>query len=117
MPLKYPATRQPKPWCCPPRGGQPPSSASGEKSSDRPRWCVCIQVGSQPVAKQCGGSALSDESPGHGVASADVVHSRQWEETEAIAPAGGIRASIDDMARLVQTLIDGSAPGIAALDP
>lgn len=36
---------------------------------------------------------------------------------EALAPAGGIRASIGDMGRLVQALLDGSAPGLAALDP
>jgi CubicO group peptidase (beta-lactamase class C family) len=36
---------------------------------------------------------------------------------EALAPAGGIRASIGDMARLVQALLDGSAPGTSALDP
>ncbi|MEV0384997.1 serine hydrolase domain-containing protein [Nonomuraea sp. NPDC050643] len=36
---------------------------------------------------------------------------------EAIGPAGGIRASIQDMARLMAALLDGSAPGIAALDP
>lgn len=36
---------------------------------------------------------------------------------EALAPAGGIRASIRDMARLTQALLDGSAPGISALDP
>jgi CubicO group peptidase (beta-lactamase class C family) len=36
---------------------------------------------------------------------------------EALAPAGGIRATIGDMARLTEALLDGSAPGIAALDP
>jgi CubicO group peptidase (beta-lactamase class C family) len=36
---------------------------------------------------------------------------------EAVAPAGGIRASIGDMASLVQALLDGTAPGVAALDP
>lgn len=36
---------------------------------------------------------------------------------EALGPAGGIRASIQDMARLAVALLDGSAPGIAALDP
>ncbi|WP_440067247.1 serine hydrolase domain-containing protein [Streptosporangium sp. OZ121] len=36
---------------------------------------------------------------------------------EAIGPAGGIRASIEDMARLTSALLDGTAPGIAALDP
>jgi CubicO group peptidase (beta-lactamase class C family) len=36
---------------------------------------------------------------------------------EALAPAGGIRASTGDMARLTQALLDGSAPGVSALDP
>jgi CubicO group peptidase (beta-lactamase class C family) len=36
---------------------------------------------------------------------------------EAVAPAGGIRSSIGDMAKLAQALLDGSAPGRAALDP
>ena len=36
---------------------------------------------------------------------------------EAVAPAGGVRASIGDMARLVQALLNGSAPGLGALDP
>lgn len=36
---------------------------------------------------------------------------------EALGPAGGIRASVDDLATLVGALLDGSAPGVAALDP
>jgi CubicO group peptidase (beta-lactamase class C family) len=36
---------------------------------------------------------------------------------EAIGPAGGIRAGIDDMAQLVRALLEETAPGIAALDP
>jgi len=36
---------------------------------------------------------------------------------EAIAPAGGIRSTIGDMARLTEALLDGSAPGVSALDP
>lgn len=36
---------------------------------------------------------------------------------EALGPAGGIRASIEDMARLTSALLDRTAPGIAALDP
>lgn len=36
---------------------------------------------------------------------------------EAVAPAGGIRATIGDMATLTSALLNGSAPGIAALDP
>ena len=36
---------------------------------------------------------------------------------EAMGPAGGIRSTADDLGRLVQALLDGSAPGVAALDP
>jgi CubicO group peptidase (beta-lactamase class C family) len=36
---------------------------------------------------------------------------------EAVGPAGGIRSSIGDLARLVAALLDGTAPGTAALDP
>lgn len=36
---------------------------------------------------------------------------------DAIGPAGGVRASIADLAVLVSALLDGSAPGIGALDP
>lgn len=43
--------------------------------------------------------------------------SRQPWVGEALGPAGGIRATIGDMAALVRALLDGSAPGISALDP
>jgi CubicO group peptidase (beta-lactamase class C family) len=36
---------------------------------------------------------------------------------EAIAPAGGIRATIDTMRSFLQSLLDGTSPGISALDP
>lgn len=36
---------------------------------------------------------------------------------EALGPAGGIRSTITDMARLAAALLDGSAPGVAALEP
>lgn len=36
---------------------------------------------------------------------------------EAIAPAGGVRMSIDDAAALAAALLKGRAPGAAALDP
>ncbi|TDC10993.1 class A beta-lactamase-related serine hydrolase [Nonomuraea longispora] len=36
---------------------------------------------------------------------------------EAMGPAGGIRATIGAMARLIAGLLDGSAPGTHALDP
>jgi CubicO group peptidase (beta-lactamase class C family) len=35
----------------------------------------------------------------------------------AVGPAGGIRSSITDLARLVSALIEGGAPGMSALDP
>lgn len=35
----------------------------------------------------------------------------------AIAPAGGVRASAHDLGLLLAALVDGSAPGIAALEP
>ncbi len=35
----------------------------------------------------------------------------------ALAPAGGVRSSITDLARLVGALLDGSSPGVGALDP
>ena len=34
---------------------------------------------------------------------------------EALAPAGGIRATITDMSVLLRALLDGTAPGILAL--
>ncbi|MEV1005755.1 serine hydrolase domain-containing protein [Streptomyces sp. NPDC049881] len=36
---------------------------------------------------------------------------------EGIGPAGGIRASITSMARFAAAVLDGRAPGVAALDP
>jgi CubicO group peptidase (beta-lactamase class C family) len=36
---------------------------------------------------------------------------------EALAPAGGIRATVEDLTVLLKALLDGSAPGIGALDP
>lgn len=35
----------------------------------------------------------------------------------AIGPAGGIRASVEALAVLARSLLDGTAPGVAALDP
>ncbi|NUT95789.1 MAG: beta-lactamase family protein [Saccharothrix sp.] len=36
---------------------------------------------------------------------------------EALAPAGGIRTTITDLARLTESLLNGTAPGTAALTP
>ncbi len=36
---------------------------------------------------------------------------------EALGPAGGIRSTAADLGRLLRGLLDGSAPGVAALDP
>lgn len=35
----------------------------------------------------------------------------------ALGPAGGVRASIRDLGRLIEALLDATAPGVAALDP
>lgn len=35
----------------------------------------------------------------------------------ALGPAGGVRASIRDLGRLIEALLDGTAPGLAALEP
>ncbi len=36
---------------------------------------------------------------------------------EGLGPAGGIRSTAADLGRLLHALLDGSAPGVAALDP
>jgi hypothetical protein len=36
---------------------------------------------------------------------------------EALGPAGGVRASVGDMALLLGSLLSGSAPGMGALEP
>lgn len=36
---------------------------------------------------------------------------------EALGPAGGVRSSISDLVRLTTALLDGSVPGIGALEP
>lgn len=36
---------------------------------------------------------------------------------EALGPAGGTRATAGDLGRLLQALLDGTAPGVRALDP
>jgi len=36
---------------------------------------------------------------------------------EALGPAGGIRSTIADMTRLAAALLDGTAPGVAAIEP
>jgi CubicO group peptidase (beta-lactamase class C family) len=36
---------------------------------------------------------------------------------EAIAPAGGIRATIDTMRGFLRSILDGTVPGVSALDP
>jgi CubicO group peptidase (beta-lactamase class C family) len=52
-----------------------------------------------------------------------VVGRDRWGRTvepwtgEALAPAGGVRATIGSMALLVRALLDGTAPGVSALEP
>jgi CubicO group peptidase (beta-lactamase class C family) len=53
-----------------------------------------------------------------------AVEGSSWSRTrrepwtgEALGPAGGIRSSIADMARLTAAILDGTAPGTDALEP
>jgi CubicO group peptidase (beta-lactamase class C family) len=60
---------------------------------------------------------VEDLRPGALLGTSRLGRPQQAWTGEALAPAGGIRASIDDMGRFTAALLDGSAPGIAALDP
>jgi len=62
-------------------------------------------------------SAPEDLRPDAVIGRSRTGRVRQPWTGEAIGPAGGIRASIHDVARLAAALLDGSAPGTAALDP
>jgi CubicO group peptidase (beta-lactamase class C family) len=44
-------------------------------------------------------------------------HRREPWTGEAIGPAGGIRSTVGDLATLALSLLNGTAPGVAALDP
>jgi CubicO group peptidase (beta-lactamase class C family) len=48
--------------------------------------------------------------------SASGIAQQPW-SLAAFAPAGGIRSTVGDMARYVRALLDGTAPGAAAMDP
>lgn len=61
-------------------------------------------------------------TPGELRAGAVVGHNRRGRVQEpwtgaALGPAGGIRSSITDLAALVSALLDGTAPGLGALEP
>ncbi|WP_158277176.1 serine hydrolase domain-containing protein [Serinibacter arcticus] len=55
--------------------------------------------------------------PGAMVGTTGRGRSREPWVGEGIGPAGGVRATITDAARLVQALLDGDAPGLSALRP
>lgn len=59
----------------------------------------------------------ADLRPGALIGTSRFGAARQPWTGEAIGPAGGIRATIGAMAGLTAALLDGSAPGIGALDP
>ena len=61
--------------------------------------------------------SAADLRPGALLGTSRLGRPQQAWTGEALAPAGGIRASIEDMGRFTLALLDGSAPGIAALDP
>ena len=48
--------------------------------------------------------------------SAAGKHQQAW-TINAYAPAGGVRSTPEDMARYTRALLDGSAPGLGALEP
>lgn len=56
---------------------------------------------------------LHDPTTGY---SATGVPQEAW-SIAAFAPAGGIRSTIGDMGKYVRALLDGTAPGAAAMDP
>ncbi|MEU6860346.1 serine hydrolase domain-containing protein [Glycomyces sp. NPDC046736] len=71
-----------------------------------------------PLGLDCYAPATpADLRPGALTGTSRRGRPRQAWTGEAVAPAGGIRASITAMARLTQALLDGTAPGIRALDP
>ena len=86
-----------------PDAATPTSSATGSPD----RWGCRGRTPRRPL-QSCG------PPPCRGAAAPGVQE--PW-TGEAIAPAGGLRAPITDLARLVAALLDGSAPGLAALDP
>ncbi|WP_022873090.1 serine hydrolase domain-containing protein [Nesterenkonia alba] len=76
------------------------------------------------LAEPMGLERFTVPAPGEGEASAEAVQGREasgrtqqaWDDA-GYAPAGGIRADAQSMARLAEALLNGSAPGVAALDP
>lgn len=60
---------------------------------------------------------LDDLRPGALLGTSRLGRPQQPWTGEALAPAGGIRATIEDMGRFTLALLDGTAPGLAALDP
>ncbi|GAB3813893.1 serine hydrolase [Kribbella italica] len=63
-------------------------------------------------------ATLDQLQPGALIGTSRSGRTRQPWTGEAFGPAGGIRGSIRDLARLAAALLlDGSAPGVAALDP
>jgi CubicO group peptidase (beta-lactamase class C family) len=93
--------------------GQALAAASGLDYSDLVRTRIAEPLHLSPFYAP---SSPADLLPG-----ALAGHQRRREvdpwASEAIAPAGGIRASITAMAGLARSLLDGTAPGVAALDP
>lgn len=59
-----------------------------------------------------------NELPETSVQGRDRAGRRQQAWTgEALGPAGGVRASIDDMGKLLAAILAGKAPGLGALEP
>lgn len=72
----------------------------------------------EPLDLEFSVPATADQlRPGAIIGRSRLGQSREPWTGEAIGPAGGIRASITAMARFAAAVLDGRAPGIAALDP
>lgn len=89
------------------------AAAAGTSYSDLVHGRIAGPLGLAPFyATRSAADLPAGALPGH--AGRRVVD--PW-ASEALAPAGGVRASIGAMAGLVSALLSGTAPGAAALDP
>ncbi|MCV7420056.1 beta-lactamase family protein [Mycobacterium yunnanensis] len=58
-----------------------------------------------------------DQPPGALTGWSASGHGEEAWSMNAYAPAGGVRSTLDDMARYAAALLDGAAPGVDALEP
>jgi CubicO group peptidase (beta-lactamase class C family) len=90
------------------------AAAAGTSYAELLRTRIAEPLGLDPFYTP---AAADDLRPGALLGVSGRGRPREAWTGEALAPAGGIRASIGGMARLTEALLDGTAPGTAALDP